>query len=164
MDLTDVFISQIAAKTDLEKETIELTNQRDTSYSNLKIDLTNWINDQIERKKNNLKNLKLRIEELNDLECETRLDLEQERDRYNKELIESEKNTELEKAKKEIEIKTKYKGLYSYNWKYQRKSWNYASCKIFLDFDSHIFEVLSENRLKKHSKEAFIAMIKDWKE
>ena len=162
MDLTDVLASQIAAKTDLEKEIIELTNQRDISYSNLKNDLTNWIIDQIERKKNNLKDLNLRIIELNDLECQTRQDLEQERDRYNKELIESENNIELEKKKKEIEIKTKYKGLYWYNWKYQRKSWNYASCKIFLDFDSHIFEVLSENRLKKHSKENFINMIINW--
>lgn len=58
---------------------------------------------------------------------------------------------------------TKYKGIYSYYWKRRRKSWDYSEKRIFLDFENHIFEILSENGLKKISKSEFIEKVKNWK-
>jgi hypothetical protein len=56
----------------------------------------------------------------------------------------------------------KYKGLYNYNWKHKRKSWNFSEKKIYLDFENAIFEIINDNSLRKHKKSEFIETVKNW--
>ncbi|GMN08626.1 hypothetical protein MTsPCn5_40160 [Croceitalea sp. MTPC5] len=57
-------------------------------------------------------------------------------------------------------IMKRYHGLYGYRWKYRRKSWDYSSAPLFLDFGPHIFEVMDENTFRKIAKEDFIKAYK----
>jgi len=59
-------------------------------------------------------------------------------------------------------IMKKYKGIYSYYWKHRRKSWDYSEKRVYLDFENHIFEILSESGLKRISKNEFIEKVKNW--
>lgn len=89
-------------------------------------------------------------------------------------LIDLTENIESQEYEKQIEklenehiksrrsIMKKYKGLYSYEWKYKRKSWNYSEKKIFLDFENHIFEMLDGDTFKKMKEIEFIEKIKNW--
>lgn len=61
-----------------------------------------------------------------------------------------------------FDIMKKYKGLYNYNWKHKRKSWDFSEKKIYLDFENAIFEIINENSLKKHKKSEFIETVKNW--
>ncbi len=54
------------------------------------------------------------------------------------------------------------KGLYSYNWKHRRKSWDYSERKIYLDFENAIFEIVNENTLRKIDKKTFLEIIQNW--
>ena len=70
---------------------------------------------------------------------------------------------ELEHKEDRVRIMKNYKGLYFYDWKHRRKSWDYSERKIFLDFEKHIFEIVDERTLKKIEKSDFIDLIKNWK-
>ena len=70
---------------------------------------------------------------------------------------------EEERKAKEIDIKRNNKGFYTYNWKYRRKTWDYADCPIFLDFGTHIFKIENENKFIKIEISEFIKMIKNWR-
>lgn len=61
-----------------------------------------------------------------------------------------------------FDIMKKYKGLYNYNWKHKRKSWDFSEKKIYLDFENAIFEIINENTLRKHKKSDFIETVKNW--
>ncbi len=119
--------------------------------------------------KNNIKNFK---EELNSIE-EKKIKLksaltlkenqiesiqENESKEREEELISIEKHHK----NKRFEIMKKYKGLYNYNWKHKRKSWNFSEKKIYLDFENAIFEIINDNSLRKHKKSEFIETVKNW--
>lgn len=69
----------------------------------------------------------------------------------------------IEKKEEEIDIKRTYKKCYTYNWKHRRKTWDYADCTVFMDFGSHIFEIIDKQNLKKIDKNEFIERIKNWR-
>lgn len=55
-------------------------------------------------------------------------------------------------------IKNEYGNLFSYEWKYERRSWKFASKPIFLDMgDEYLFEMNSSSLLKRISKTHFIS-------
>ena len=73
------------------------------------------------------------------------------------------KKLELEHKEDRVRIMKKYKGIYLYEWKHRRKSWDFSERKIFLDFEKHIFEIVDENTLRKIEKNDFINLITNWK-
>lgn len=74
-----------------------------------------------------------------------------------KELISIDK----QKKKDRYEIMRKFKGWYNYNWKYKRKTWDFAEKKIYLDLNDDIFEIINGNTLKKHTRTDFIDHVKN---
>lgn len=59
-------------------------------------------------------------------------------------------------------IKDEYSDLFSYEWKYERRSWNSASRPIFLDMgDDYLFEMKPNSLLKRISKTHFISNYSD---
>lgn len=66
---------------------------------------------------------------------------------------------EKDKEKERKAAMIKYKGLYSYYWKHRRKSWDFSDRKIYLDFKGHIFEMINDHTLRKHSYEDFIKFV-----
>ncbi len=110
---------------------------------------------EFERAKNELSNIQFRIES-KATEIHT---VHEEIENSNKELREQHLK---EKIDKEIAAKKKLKGQYVYHWKHKRKSWDFSKNKLFLDFDTHIFQIKSNTNLVKMSKEEFIEMVKNW--
>lgn len=141
----------------------ELKNQQDELVFNTKNDLSFFIRESIldyqgkiseteqkltelyeilASKKKDLKNLELEIQQ-EEQEISSRMNKEHEEDRY--------------------KIMRKYKGLYNYNWKYRRKSWDHAQGEIYLDFKNHVFELIDNSIMRKLSKNEFLDKIKLWK-
>lgn len=129
---------------------------------NLKSELKNWLNEQIKQKKILLENLANKRDDLTIELDELLKEKEEALNQINEDNIQLEKELEEERKAKEIDIKRNNKGFYTYNWKYRRKTWDYADCPIFLDFGTHIFKIIDENKLRKIEINEFIKMIKDW--
>jgi hypothetical protein len=86
-----------------------------------------------------------------------------EKQRISNETEISLKKLKSENLANEIEIKKNLKGFYTYDWNYRRKSWDYSVKPLFLDFGTHIFQIISDKKLKKISHEDFIKEIKNWR-
>lgn len=100
-------------------------------------------------KKGNKKKLNSQIKLLDNTENTENQEYDKQTDKLEKEHIKS-----------RLSIMKKYKGLYSYEWKYKRKSWNNSEKKIFLDFENHIFEMIDDNTFRKIKEIEFIEKIK----
>lgn len=144
-------------------EIITIENDQNTLFEKTSNEIILFLKAKIEEKNIELSSIKLKIEKLK---------LKQEKKVKSLEEVLNLESTEYEsflvKQKKDhiaerYSIMTKYKGIYSYYWKRRRKSWDYSEKRIFLDFENHIFEILSENGLKKISKSEFIEKVKNWK-
>ncbi len=66
--------------------------------------------------------------------------------------------------KRKVEIMNSYKGLYGYQWKYRRKTWDFATKPIYLDYGNVIFKILDESRLKKISNLDLVNLVSSWSE
>lgn len=74
--------------------------------------------------------------------------------------IESQPKAFKEKEKRRFEIMKEYKGMYGYNWKYRRKTWDYSNRPLYLDFGTSIFQIQNDSTLRKIPYEEFISFIK----
>ena len=64
---------------------------------------------------------------------------------------------ELEYKTSKSRIMSTFKGLYTFTWKNERKSWEYADSPVFFDLGTdYLFERIASNKLKKISKEEFL--------
>jgi hypothetical protein len=72
-------------------------------------------------------------------------------------------NLEARDQERSYEIKKSFKGLYTYNWAYRRKTWDFSNKKIYFDFGSDIWEKINDEFLRKLSKSEFIKLIKEHK-
>lgn len=151
------------------EEIIELENNIgiiSEKKSNTKKEIKSQLKSFLKRNKNSFKEELMSIEK-EKIELKSALTL-------NKKQIESiQENDSKEREKdlisiekdhknKRFEIMKKYKGLYNYNWKHKRKSWNFSEKKIYLDFENAIFEIINDNNLRKHKKSEFIETVKNW--
>lgn len=67
------------------------------------------------------------------------------------------KTSEFKQKASDIEIKRKYKGLYLFEWKNERKSWKDAQKQIYFDIGKdYLFEIYQEGCLRKIDKQTFI--------
>lgn len=65
--------------------------------------------------------------------------------------------SELEYKTSKSRIMSTFKGLYTFTWKNERKSWEYADSPVFFDLGTdYLFERIASNKLKKISKEEFL--------
>lgn len=58
---------------------------------------------------------------------------------------------------KDILIKQRFQGLYTYQWLHQRKTWNFAEKALYFDFgDGVLFERVEDGLFRKVTKQDFI--------
>lgn len=145
-------------KLKLQKSENEIENYLNELFNKLK----EWLLEKEEQLYNEILNLHLTLKTV-DQEYE-RIKNKLENERLIKEIEESKLQKEIEKEKNQriLNAKQTNKGLYSYYWKHRRKSWDYSNKNLFLDFGTHIFEVIDDEFLRKISKEEFINKIKNW--
>ncbi len=67
-----------------------------------------------------------------------------------------------EKIERDVKNERKYimagnKGVYSYKWNHERKSWTAANCEIYFDFGDHLFKVIKEGVFKKIGTKEFLS-------
>lgn len=91
---------------------------------------------------------------------ESRLKTTYRSEEIEKEKSDSEAYNYIEKRK--VEIMNTYKGLYGYEWKYRRKTWDFANRPIYLDYGNAIFKILDESRLKKISNLDLVNLVSSW--
>lgn len=73
------------------------------------------------------------------------------------ELLRWSKQREAEWKASRNSVMSKFKGLYSFNWKNERKSWEYAECPVFFDMGGdYLFKRIGTNKLEKISKSVFL--------
>lgn len=154
------FISDNISNLNDQKDSIK--TKKEANIQSLAEEIKNWLNEKIESEKGQLE--KIKKEKTDKIQSQKEIDIKMEMER---ESIQTESKVfheklKSEKAIKEIEIKKTLKGFYTYNWKYRRRTWDYATKPIFLDFDSHIFQIISEEKLQKLSTDEFINKIKKW--
>jgi competence CoiA-like predicted nuclease len=104
------------------------------------------------------------LDKLGDLQMK----LSYENSQYLKEVnnINEKRSKDLEAIQKQkeqskINIMKQYKGYYSYSWKHRRKSWDFTTKNVFLDFGSHLFAIIDGETLKKVERNNLIQQIKD---
>jgi len=102
----------------------------------------NELHENLDIKKKALKVVELEIQQ-EEQEISSRMNKEKEEDKY--------------------KIMKKYKGLYGYNWKHRRKSWDQAQGELYIDFKNHIFKLMDNGIMRKLGKNEFIDEIKMWK-
>tara|TARA_R100001369_G_C3312907_1_gene167652 strand:- start:82 stop:1527 length:1446 start_codon:yes stop_codon:yes gene_type:complete len=147
---------------DLENKIEKLKEKKAETKKKIKKQLKSFL----KKKRKKIKH-KLKLKETKKAKIKTALSLKEED-------IESIKNIDSQNRAREynsiteshekerFKVMKRYKGLYNYYWKYKRKSWDYSEKKIYLDFENAIFEILSNNTLRKHSKSDFIKIVKNW--
>lgn len=155
------FVSDNISNLNAQKDSIKI--QKGVNIQLLANEIRNWINEKIESEKEQLE--KIQKEKTDKIKDQKEIDIKMEIERKS---LQAESKVFREKLKsdkatKEIEIKKTLKGYYTYNWKYRRKTWDYATKPIFLDFDSHIFQIISDEKLQKLSTDEFIKTIKNWR-
>jgi len=91
----------------------------------------------------------------------TKINLELENESYieeqDVEICRLNEENELEYKVSKNRIMSTYKGLYTFTWKNERKSWEYADSPVFFDLGTdYLFERIASNKLKRISKEEFL--------
>jgi len=143
---------------DLEKEIISKRNSLKELQKEIKDNLIKSINSKIiELKKENI-SLESEWDEL----ISKKADLSKEKNvkkYYREEKIETAKqNLDKQKETVKSEVMRENKGLYTYEWKNERKSWRGADCPIFFDFgEGYLFKKLSDTKFKKISINDFLS-------
>lgn len=163
VDTTEKFdktINEIA----ITKNQIELLNTEiEILKEKTELELVDFLKQKIVDEKNSRKLIDSEFEKktykLSDLSFKIKEMETSENEEHSKFL----QKIELEHKEDRIRIMKKYKGLYLYDWKHRRKSWDYSERKIFLDFENHIFEIVDERTLRKIEKNDFIELITNWK-
>ncbi len=163
VDISDSIIKFEKELRKIEYANKELSSDRDLSISRLKGELRDWLEVQICRERTKLQENQNKIDRVEGEIYFLSTELETERARLNEESIEYAEELTKSKKKNEIDIKRKYKGLYSFYWKHRRKSWDFAECPLYLDFGKYIFEIASDNQMRKISHLDFINKIKGYR-
>lgn len=144
----------------VESEMKDIKEANQNLMDQMKSDYFNYLQQQLELKKNEIKSIEASINSIKSDIGNLVVKVEQAKEEARIRNSNSIKALAKRKEKDQWNVKKKYKGLYGYHWKYRRKSWDYASAPIFLDFGQHIFKVVDENTLRKLSIEEFIATYK----
>lgn len=143
-------------------EITSIENDKKKIFEETLNEITSFLNVKIKKKHEEKSGIDLKIVMLKEQIEETVKSLEEllalENMEKEKFLVKLENDYKAER----FTIMKKYKGMYSYYWKHRRKSWDYSKKRIYLDFENHIFEILSENCLKKISRNEFIEKVKNW--
>ncbi|PZX56809.1 hypothetical protein [Algoriphagus chordae] len=163
IDLNEVLenIHQTINSLSLELKQLEKAENNNLRY--MEVQLTDFLEVELKKCLSKLKIRKDKIKQVNQsidsLQNEIKWQKENEEDERELEITQQEEMHELEKN----EIMTRFKGQFYYQWKHRRQSWNYAKARIFVDFKSHISELVSDTTLRKLSKTDFVHLIKNWK-
>lgn len=67
-----------------------------------------------------------------------------------KEIIDAQVADEKEKSEQKFSVMKKFKKQYYFEWKYERKSWKSADCRLYFDLgNGFLFEKLSDSKVQK---------------
>jgi hypothetical protein len=157
VDPTDAYKSIEMQVESIKKdiETKELS-QGETLVS-IKQELSNLLSNKIEALKNKIELENDEDDELLFRISNLRIQLETKKMRKSQQLETSEKYLKDEVKADRFEIMRKKKGLYSYNWKYERTTWRFADMPIYFDRgDGFLFRKLSDSQFQKCSVEEFV--------
>ncbi len=141
----------------IENEIRKQSFQYITLYNQVHDLIEMWITDKIKDIEN----------KFNESVCElNRKEQLIEQEKYKFEKLESEMqehskqslaNLEINLKNEGILIKKKYKGLYFYTWKYERKTWQYAKKIVYFDFGNGVlFKRVRSDLFRKILKQDFI--------
>lgn len=146
----------------LENETEILLEKKSTTKEKLKSELKAFLKKSKKKFKKKLKSTEKKQAELKSALTSKKHQIKSIEIRDSKEREDELNSIEKHHKNDRFDIMKKYKGLYNYNWKHKRKSWNFSEKKIYLDFENAIFEMVNENTLRKHKKSEFIETVKNW--
>lgn len=150
-------------KNELELEMNDLLRNKESELKLLKKSMRKHLLKQIKESKKKISDIINGIEYQENEIAGIEIEIEEEKKRLEEESIEYGKMIRLKQDKDRSKIMKDKKGLYSYYWKYKRPSWNNAKAPIFLDFEKHIFKIISKTELRKISKTEFIKFVNEWK-
>jgi hypothetical protein len=163
VDPTDA-IANLTTKINLfESEISELDKTETKCLESMKTQLTEFLAEQRNLCVSELRTAKEKVKKA-DQRIEILAIKIEKREQYESEQreIELKEMEELREAERS-DIMKRFKGQYYYGWSHRRPSWDYAYGRIFLDFGTHIFELLSDTKLRKISKLQFVELIKNWR-
>lgn len=129
-------------------------NSLEKILQTLKINIEEKLNEYIEQKTNQLEiektEIKDKIVELKNSLQDARLALEKLKQNKDKDLAELLESIEAEYQKRKGFVMKKYKGIYSFTWKNERKSWSVAECQLFFDIgEDYLWKRISTTQLRK---------------
>lgn len=143
---------------DLENEIISKRNSLKELQKKIKDSLIESINSKIIELKKENNSLESEWDEL----ISKKGDLSKEKSvkkYYREEKIETAKQKlNKQKETEKSEVMRENKGLYTYEWKNERKSWSGADCPIFFDFgEGYLFKKVNDTKFKKISINDFLS-------
>ncbi|MEL7834858.1 hypothetical protein [Fodinibius sp. Rm-B-1B1-1] len=160
LDLTEIVNSLRRNLENLEKQLINQKEQIILQKQELIKDLHELVESKIDKLNKENNNLWAKVEELK----ESKKELIQKKSK-----IVNSKESFLKKEREKIVSDTKSKGFeimrtqkghYEFDWKQKRKSWNMASCPLYLDFGEGYLFKKSQNELKRISIDDFVRKFK----
>lgn len=164
--LANVTLSIKAMQAEIEAKTLEIENLQKEM-----IDIEEEVSNDLDREYTlKIEALEMELNEMLDDLGNLQVKLSDENSKYLQEInyLNAQRTKVLESLHKQkdqtrLNIMKQYKGIYTYRWKHRRKSWDFSTKTIFLDFETHLFAVLEDDTLKKVSRDDFIKDIKNWK-
>lgn len=126
----------------------------------LKLEVRKFLKKNLRTEKKSLKKINNINLGLQDRLCYEKNELERIKETERKENEKNYKEASIKEEEEKYQIMKKYKGLYGFNWKYRRKTWDFSKKPIFLDFGENIFYIKDELTLNKISHKEFINLIK----
>ncbi len=150
-------------KNQLELERCILIKNKRVEFRLLKKSVRKYLLNQIRISKEKIFNLTYGIENQENEIQGIEDDIKAERKNLLEESFVNEKMIRFKGEKDKSVIMKDKKGLYFYEWKYKRPSWNLSKAPLFFDFGGHIFQVLNNNELRKIPINDFVKFVKEWK-
>lgn len=150
----------------LEKESLELKEEISKNKSeqkNQKNSLKNQIKKFLKAERTEANKILVELKE-KDLDLQNRLyhqkeELKEIKRQEKIEEIENNTRAAKEEEQRRYSIMKDYKGLYGYNWKYRRKTWDFSDKPIFFDFGNTIFHIQNDSTLRKLSHQEFVNLV-----
>lgn len=144
-------------KTEIQKKIRDQKKSLQEIQNEVKSIFLEGLPDLIEKESSEIRKIEVNLPKINQEIISKNLHVEHvkktKKDRISEFLVK--KNLEFQQEM--IRIKKKHENIFSYEWKNKRKSWEYASKPIFLDFgDEYLFKIKSNNLLERVAKNYFI--------
>ncbi|WP_431126197.1 hypothetical protein [Flagellimonas flava] len=145
----------------LRKERKNLKKEKRELFQTMEAEFLNFLQSNLVQTKKELQKIISETEKLQRKKKEVKTKIAGLKEEAKKRREASEKALIQQRRIEKGDIMKRYQGLYGYRWKHRRKSWDFSSMPIYLDFGPHIFKVLDQSTFRKISKDAFMDTFKN---